>query len=435
MSALARFFHARGARITGYDKTPTALTHALQQQGMEVFYQDDPNLIPSNCQLVVYTPAVPLNTRLYKALESGGLPMMKRAKVLGMISEKIPTIAVAGTHGKTTISTMIAHIMHTAGMKFSAFLGGISANYNTNFLGSNQPDWMVVEADEFDRSFLHLSPHISVITSMDPDHLDIYGSASSMADSFSRFALQTDPRGLLILKKGLKLNQPIEARIRDYHIDQAAAHFADHIRVENGTYQARVMGLARIEELVMGLPGKHNLENALAAVAVCHQLGIDTATMARALAGFKGVRRRFEVIYRDEATVYVDDYAHHPEELKATLSSARELYPGRRITAIFQPHLFSRTRDLVQGFAESLALADELYLMEIYPARELPIPGITSEWLLNQIDMENKKIVTGEKALQALMDKSPEVLLTLGAGNIDLLVEPIKKILQKKDQQ
>lgn len=435
MSALARFFHARGALVSGYDKTPSQLTYALHQQGMQVFYQDDPDLIPEGCQLVVYTPAVPATTKLFQAVESKGLPMVKRAKMLGMISHKIPTIAVAGTHGKTTISTMIAHILHTAGIRFSAFLGGISANYNTNFLGSDHPEWMVVEADEFDRSFLHLSPQVAVISSMDADHLDIYGSASSMEESFGLFARKVSPDGLLILKQGVKLNEQVQAPVRDYHISQPAGHYADHIRIENDTYQAQIKGLAPIDRLVMGLPGKHNLENALAAIAVCHHIGVDPSAIARALASFRGVKRRFELIYRDDSRVFIDDYAHHPEELKACLNSARELFPGRKITAIFQPHLFSRTRDLAAGFAESLSLADELYLMEIYPAREQPIPGITSQWLLQQVPLEQKCLITGEQALETFIHKDVEVLLTLGAGNIDLIVEPLKKILQKKNQQ
>ncbi|MFO7977905.1 MAG: UDP-N-acetylmuramate--L-alanine ligase [Bacteroidales bacterium] len=435
MSALARFFHARGASVSGYDKTPTSLTHALHQQGMQVFYQDNPEVIPADCQLVIYTPAVPATTRLFQAIEAQGLPLIKRARILGIISEKIPTIAVAGTHGKTTITTMIAHIMRTAGMNFSAFLGGISANYNTNFLGSIAPDWMVVEADEYDRSFLQLAPQIAVISSMDADHLDIYGSTESMLDSFSLFAQKVHPEGLLILKQGLKLNQQIQAPVRDYHISHPAAHYAENIQVKNNTNQAQIKGLAPVEELVMGLAGKHNLENALAAIAVCHHIGIDTHTIARALASFKGVKRRFETIYHDDCRIFIDDYAHHPEELKASLNSARELFPGRKITAIFQPHLFSRTRDLAAGFVQSLSLADELILMEIYPAREAPIPGITSQWLLQQIPLDQKSLMTGEEVLETFIHRDIEVLLTLGAGNIDLLVEPLQKILQKKGQQ
>ncbi len=434
MSALARFFHARGAVVSGYDKTPSQLTYALHQQGMEIFYQDDPEIIPDDCQLVIYTPAVPPTTRLFQAIESKGLPLIKRARILGMISEKIPTIAVAGTHGKTTISTMIAHIMHTAQMNFSAFLGGISANYHTNFLGGNNPEWMVVEADEFDRSFLQLTPHIAVISSMDADHLDIYGSTESMLESFSLFAQKIHPEGLLILKQGLTLNQPVHAAVRDYHISRPAAHYAENIQIKNNTNQAQIKGLAPAEELIMGLAGKHNLENALAAIAVCHHIGIDIQTIVQALGSFKGVKRRFETIYRDDSTIYIDDYAHHPEELRACLSSARELFPGKKITAIFQPHLFSRTRDLAAGFAQSLMLADELVLMEIYPAREQPLPGITSQWLLQQIPHDQKSLMTGEKILETFVQRDVEVLLTLGAGNIDLLVDPLKTILKKKGQ-
>jgi UDP-N-acetylmuramate--alanine ligase len=434
MSALARHFHARGVVVSGYDRTQTALTLALQQQGMTIFHEDNPEVIPTQCDMVIYTPAVPKSTAIYQEVIKKGLPLKKRAEVLGMISAQIPTIAVAGTHGKTTISTMIAHILRTAGIDFTAFLGGISANYHTNYLGCDNPQWIVAEADEYDRSFLQLSPGIAVISSMDPDHLDIYGNAETMKESFKLFAEKVNNTGTLVLKKGIGLDQTTKAQVLTYHLTETASYYATRIRVENNRYTASVQGEINAENVHIGLPGRHNLENALAAIAVARRLGIDKETIASALSTFKGVKRRFETVFNSEPCVFIDDYAHHPEELSACIGAARELYPGRKICGVFQPHLFSRTRDLAAGFAESLAKLDELLLMEIYPARELPIEGISSEWLLELIPMENKKLVSGQELLQRVQKAPPEVLLTMGAGDIDLLVDPLRQILKEKLQ-
>lgn len=435
MSALARFFHSQGIKVSGYDKTPTALTRSLQDQGMHIFFQDDPALIPQGCQMVVYTPAVPATARLFRALQASALPMHKRAFVLGMISRDIPTIAVAGTHGKTTISTMIAHMLKTAGVPFNAFLGGISSNYQTNFLASDNPQWMVAEADEFDRSFLHLSPRLAIISSMDTDHLDIYGSPEAMLEAFSLFAQKIQPGGTLILKHGLPLPKDYMGRVISYHhLQKTAGLYAENTRVTENKYSADIRGMLNLDTLQIGLPGRHNLENALAAMAVGHLLKIPGNTIAQAMKTFRGVKRRFETIFQGKQAVYIDDYAHHPEELQASIGAARELYPGRKITGIFQPHLFSRTRDLAAGFAESLALLDELWLMDIYPAREEPIPGITSQWLLDKVSLKNKALLSAEAILEKVSQKPPEVLLTLGAGDIDLLVDPLKQILSTKFQ-
>lgn len=431
MSALARYFHAKGVKVSGYDKTPTALTNALQHQGIEVIFKDEPAMLPSESQLVIYTPAMPSDTKLFGAIQTRGIPMLKRANVLGIISQNTPTIAIAGTHGKTTISTMVAHIMQTAGIKFSAFLGGISTDYKTNFIGSNNPQWMVVEADEFDRSFLQLSPDIAVISSMDSDHLDIYGSAESMVESFGMFSRRLHPNGTLILRDGLQPPDMHPGKTKRYHLTNPVDYYTEDIRIENNSYMATIRGEVAIDNLQPGLPGRHNLENALAAIAVAHCLGISKEVIKKALNSFSGVKRRFEKVFQDNKRVYIDDYAHHPEELRACICAAKELYPGKKITGIFQPHLFSRTRDLAEGFAQSLALLDNLILMEIYPAREIPIEGINSAWLLEKIQMPNKRLASKDEILEIIAEEPVEVLLTMGAGNIDLLTEPLKNIMER----
>lgn len=430
MSGLARYFYQLGCTVIGYDKTETDLTLTLVREGITVFYQDDIELIPESFQnpsvdaLIVFTPAVPKDLKIKNYFVDKGFELYKRSQVLGFISASRFTIGVAGTHGKTTTSTMIAHILKDSGYDCSAFLGGISTNYDTNVLfGDNNV--VVVEADEYDRSFLTLHPNIAVITSADADHLDIYGDESHLIDSFKLFLDRVVEGGKSIVKVGL----PFEGDI-SYSRETSAEAYAGNIHVNDGEfYFDYSYGDIRVENIRLGIPGLHNVENAVAAITVAILLDIDMEKIVTALANFKGAKRRFEYIVRTPEHVYIDDYAHHPEELRAFLNSMRKLYPTKKLTVVFQPHLFTRTRDFVDGFAEVLGLADELLLMEIYPARELPIEGVDSSWLLNKIGIENKRVVTPQDVLDKVMAEKPELIVTVGAGDIDRLVKPLKAIL------
>jgi UDP-N-acetylmuramate--alanine ligase len=427
MSALARYFAKRGCLVAGYDKTRTELCASLEAEGISIEYHDETSLLPEAFQadstetLIVYTPAIPSNAALLNYFKDNGFSLKKRSEVLGLISEGQFCIAVAGTHGKTTTSSMIAHILKATGYDCTAFLGGIATNYNSNFLlGDN--DTVVVEADEYDRSFLALHPDIAVITSMDADHLDIYGDASQLEDSFKLFAAQLKPEGTLIVKSGL----PIATGL-SYGLNSRAEINGLNVRVEDGFFVFNfVAGEVEIDDIRMLLPGKHNVENAVAAIAVALKLGIDPLAVREALGNFKGVRRRFEYVVKSESHVYIDDYAHHPEELRACFNAVRELYPEKKLTVIFQPHLFSRTRDFADGFAEVLGTADELLLLDIYPARELPIEGVNSQMLIDKIQLENKTLCSKENAVALVQEKNPELLLTVGAGDIDTLILPLK---------
>ena len=433
MSAIARFFHEKGVNVCGYDKTPSDLTTALQKEGMKIWFEDREELLPDSLDLVIYTPAVPKNTALFRAILDRKLPIMKRAELLGLITSNMKTIAIAGTHGKTTISTLVTHILKTAGIKVSAFLGGISVNYNTNFLGEKQAEWVVVEADEYDRSFLHLKPDIALISAIDPDHLDVYGSEEALKESFGEFIKKISPGGILITRQDL--NRPLffKGKILTYHIDAMADFMISKIEVKNGKYYAAFDGLFKTQKHEMGIPGRHNLENGLGAAAIAFSLGIDVEKIMDALSTFKGVKRRFEICYQDSETIFIDDYAHHPEEIRACIQAVRELFPGKKITAIFQPHLYSRTRDLANQFSESLGLAERLWLLDIYPARELPIEGINAEMLLKKIQLNDKALVKKEEISRLLITDRPEVLLTMGAGDIDRLIPDIVKTLKRKD--
>ena len=379
MSGLARYFKKRGADVHGYDKTPTPLTDTLESENISVFFEDQVNQIPLQFKkndpgtLIIYTPAIPKDSAILEYFRSGGFSVKKRSEVLGIISKGMFTIAVAGTHGKTTTSSIIAHLLKDSGYDCSAFLGGIATNYKSNILfGENNT--MVVEADEYDRSFLTLHPDIAIITSMDADHLDIYGDAGQLTESFKLFAGQLKPGGVLVNRKDLDLEGG-----QTYAANEEADIQARNIRVEEGHFIFDFINRSStLENLQLALPGVHNIENALAAIQVALLLEIPEASIRTALANFKGVKRRFEYIVRTPGHIYIDDYAHHPEELRACLTAVRTLFPGRKLTTIFQPHLFSRTRDFASGFAEVLAMTDELILLDIYPARELPIPGITS---------------------------------------------------------
>lgn len=431
MSGLARYFKRRGCVVCGYDKTCTPLTSALMNEGIPVVFNDEVDNIPVSFMekdphtLVIYTPAIPVNSPVLNHFKSGGFVLKKRSEVLGIISKGMFTIAVAGTHGKTTTSSMIAHVLKDSGYDCSAFLGGIASNYNSNVLfGDNNT--MVVEADEFDRSFLTLHPDIAIVTSMDADHLDIYGDKSHLVESFKQFASQLKPGGTLLYRKGLDLDNG-----KTYAANVVADVQAVNVRVENGSFHFDFKnGELIIENIEMGLPGLHNIENAVAAIQVALHLQISPDKIRTALGNFKGVKRRFEYIVKSESHIYIDDYAHHPEELRACIQAVKTLYPDKKLTTVFQPHLFTRTRDFAEGFAEVLGLTDELIMLDIYPARELPIPDVNSEMILKNIDLKGKCILSKREVIDFVREQKPELLLTVGAGDIDTLIEPLKKALE-----
>jgi len=430
MSGLARYFAHLGCVVKGYDRTETELTKTLVSEGIEISYVDDVNTIDpifniSNEEtLIIFTPAIPKDSKIKHHLEEVGHTLHKRSEVLGIISESRFTIGVAGTHGKTTTSTMVAHILKDSGFDCSAFLGGISSNYDTNVLYGNN-DVVVVEADEYDRSFLTLDPNIAIVTSADADHLDIYGDASQLLTTFQMYLDRVVEGGTRIVKKGL----PFKSQI-SYSGHDVADVYASNVHVKDGEfYFDYISGDVKIEDIHLGIPGTHNVENAVAAITVARILGIADDKIKVALTNFRGVKRRFEYIVRSQSAIYVDDYAHHPEELRAFLSSMRKLYPNKKLTVVFQPHLFTRTRDFIEGFAEVLSMADRVLLMEIYPARELPIEGVNSSWLLSKITAPEKAVVTAEEVLAIAQREKLELLVTVGAGDIDKLVKPLKEIL------
>ncbi|MCU7547752.1 UDP-N-acetylmuramate--L-alanine ligase [Chitinophagaceae bacterium LB-8] len=448
MSNLARYFHAKGVPVSGYDKTPTELTKELEQSGIKIHYEENVDLAPKNPDLVVFTPAVPKDHAELVFYQENGFLVVKRSDVLGAITRESFNICIAGTHGKTTITTMIGHILRHTGYGCNAFLGGISVNYGTNFW-SSENNVCVVEADEYDRSFLKLSPDIAVITSMDADHLDIYGDEASLQQTFVEFGNRVKEGGLLVGKFGLSKLKEVTVRNKiSYSLQNGSADvFASDIQIQNGGYKYNVLwnggGLNDVE---LRIGGMHNVENSVAAMAIANYLKIDGEKIKEAVKAFKGVKRRFEYIIAPEVhqegayryPVFIDDYAHHPEELKALLKSARSLFPQRKITVIFQPHLYTRTRDFAEGFARSLSLADEVVLLPIYPARELPIEGVNSEMILADIDIEHKSIVKKEDVVswmeqyvKTLNKEFGEVIITAGAGDIDTLVQPLKKIIEQ----
>ncbi|MBU1009733.1 MAG: UDP-N-acetylmuramate--L-alanine ligase [Bacteroidetes bacterium] len=430
MSALARFYRQDGVQVAGYDRTRTQLTIELEQEGINIHYQEDIQRIPINPDLVVYTPAIPANSIELDYVKQQAYPLIKRAELLGQLSSGKFTIAVAGTHGKTSITAMIAHLLHTAGIPITAFIGGIALNFNNNLVNEPESRVMIVEADEYDQSFLQLKPDIAVVSSMDADHLDIYNHHERLIASFNAFASGIKNGGVLVHKLGLPLD--IKALSLTYSIDGHSDLRAVEVGVKEGKFAFTINGKA-IDDLTVrwGVPGRHNIENALAAVAVARVLGIDSMLIERALASFAGVRRRFEYRINTPGMVFIDDYAHHPEELKACISAVRECYPGRWLTGIFQPHLFSRTRDFMDDFARSLELLDELILLDIYPARELPIDGVTSAVLLSKVKLDKKQLCAKHELLSLVRNISPKLLLTLGAGDIDQLVEPLQNTLSK----
>ena len=431
MSGLARYFKKRGCVVCGYDKTITPLTSAMRNEGISVVYQDEEdNLKISFLEndpetLVIYTPAIPKDSKILNFFKSGGFSLKKRSEVLGIISKGMYTIAVAGTHGKTTTSSIIAHVLKDSGYDCSAFLGGIATNYDSNVLfGENNT--MVVEADEFDRSFLTLYPDIAIVTSMDADHLDIYGDHSHLVESFRQFVSQIKEGGRLIYKKGLDLHGG-----KTYSANVLADIQAVNVKIKDGSFYFDFKSADMvIENIQLGLPGLHNIENAIAAIEVALHLGIEPDKIKNALASFRGVKRRFEFILKEPKHIYIDDYAHHPEELRACILAVKTLHPDKKLTTIFQPHLFTRTRDFAEGFSEVLSMTDQLIMLDIYPARELPIEGVNSTMILDKVSINAKQILSKEQTLDYIRAKKPELLLTVGAGDIDTLIVPLKEILR-----
>jgi len=433
MSALARYFNSKNVKVSGYDKTETALTKQLTKEGIAVHYEDNLDLIDKDAQLIVYTPAVPAEHKELNYYKQNNYLIVKRSDVLGEITKSSFNICVAGTHGKTTTSTMIAHILRNSDYGCNAFLGGIAVNYDNNFW-SSENNVCVVEADEYDRSFLKLSPDVAIITAMDADHLDIYGTAEAMEQAFIDFSNKIKSNGLLISKFGLKRSNDLKASIHLHYSlqNKSADVYADSIKMNNGSYQFDiVMKDWILKDVVLNMGGMHNIENSVAAITVAHHLKIDDDKIKKAVADFKGVKRRFEYIIKNDQQVMIDDYAHHPEELRALISGAKALFNNKKCTVVFQPHLYTRTRDLADEFAASLDLADEVILLPIYPARELPIEGVSSEMILSKMKGNNKSVKTKENLLNWIKENKTELLVTAGAGDIDMLVQPIKEILTK----
>lgn len=435
MSAIARYFKFHGREVSGYDKTETVLTKQLVAEGIPVHYDDNLELAPKDADLVVYTPAIPKDHSELNFYRNNNIPLLKRSEVLGVITEGSFNICVAGTHGKTTISTMIAHLLRHTGYGCNAFLGGVAVNYNSNYW-SDTRNVCVVEADEYDRSFLRLSPDMAVISAMDPDHLDIYGTPEAMEDAYIEFSKRVKLGGWMISKHGLSRGAALESTHQlTYSLNDTGADIhAENIRMENGSYHFNVVTrLWKLDDITLNMGGLHNIENVIAAIMIAHHLGIADDKIKAAVADFRGVKRRFEYMIKTPSLVFVDDYAHHPEELRALISGARKLFPGKKCTVIFQPHLFTRTRDFAKEFAASLDLADEVVLLPIYPARELPIEGVTSNLILDQMRIENKQILDKAQVLEFIKQQHNEnwLLITAGAGDIDTLLQPIKTSIEK----
>jgi UDP-N-acetylmuramate--alanine ligase len=433
MSALARYFLSRGCSVGGYDRTPTGLTRALESAGMKVVYQDSTDGLPENPDLVVYTPAIPVTNQIFIHFQERGQEMLKRSDVLGIISSGTENICIAGTHGKTTISTMTAHLLRHSGYGCNAFLGGISSNYDTNFW-AHERKTSVIEADEFDRSFLKLSPDIAAVSAMDPDHLDIYGTPEAMEEAFIDFSRRIRPGGMLFAHKALPRLKDLQGPVTTYSLEDKGAdiHSSGPVPVD-GAYHYDVIGKGwTLKDVTLNMGGLHNVENSLVAIGIAKRLGIPDEAIRSAIADFKGVKRRFEYRLRTPRQVYIDDYAHHPEELKALILSARDMFRGKRCTVVFQPHLFSRTRDFAEGFAHSLDLADEVLLLPVYPARELPMAGVDSRLIGTKMEETHYYLDSLDAVLHWLDTNRVELLITAGAGDIDQLAEPVSYLLRKK---
>lgn len=444
MAALERYFLAQGKRVAGYDRTSTELTQALEKEGVEIAYDENPRLIPTYCQdsnntLVVYTPAIPDSHAGLQYFRAHGFEVVKRAKLLGIVTEHSQALCFAGTHGKTTTSSMAAHILEVAGVGSNAFLGGVLRNYGSNFLLSKTSPYSVIEADEFDRSFHHLSPHVAVITSTDADHLDIYGNYENYLESFAHFTQLIRPGGALIVHTGLDLQPRVQDGVKIYTYSKEEGDFhAQNVRKGGGeiTFDM-VTPSGTISNIKLGVPVDINIENAIASMAACWLIDVPAEAMIRAIASFMGPKRRFEFWLKEEGEkgqVVIDDYAHHPNELSASIKSVRDLYPGRKITVLFQPHLYSRTRDFAPEFAQALSLADEVYLLPIYPARELPIEGVSSEIILDAVTCPVKKIYSKENLINSIHLLNFDILLTVGAGDVENLLPRICEEVKKQQR-
>lgn len=443
MSALARWFLKKGVKVSGYDRTATTLTAELQKEGMQIHFDDAVASIPGEIienkdeTLVIFTPAIPKDHSEYGYLKEKNYTIMKRSEVLGLISRDYLTVAVAGTHGKTTTSSMVAHLLKTANKNMVAFLGGITTNYASNLVmnGSVSGDTIAVaEADEFDRSFLKLFPKIAIVTSADADHLDIYGDHESLLASFRDFIRQIDKDGQLIIHESIagKLASDIDHVRKNIYSMSRGQFFAGNITAKGGFFEFDLEGFGKVEHIRLGVPGFHNIENAIAASIAAWHCGVGLRTIRKGLESFSGVKRRFEFVIRHERLVFVDDYAHHPAEIEAFLRSMKSMYPRRKLTVIFQPHLYTRTRDFAEGFSKSLSLADEIFLMDIYPARELPIEGVDSDMLMKDITSPLKIRCNKNDLMEKLANTDIEIFATVGAGDIDTFVEPIRKMLKKR---
>ncbi len=440
MSALIRYFLSNGKRVGGYDKTSSDLTEQLNREGAEIHYTDDVSLIPAYCQdpattLVVYTPAVPASHTELVWFQTNGFDVMKRARVLGEITNCNRGLCVAGTHGKTTTSSMLAHLLKQSHVDCNAFLGGILKNYNSNLMLSATSDLTVIEADEFDRSFHWLNPYMAIITSADPDHLDIYGTAEAYRESFEKFTSLIRPDGCLVMRKGIDITPRLQTGVKLYTYSAADGgdFHAEDIRIGGGEIRFDFVGPdIRVKDVILGVPVSVNIENGVAAMAVAWLNGVTPAEMKAAMAGFAGPRRRFDFQLKTDRVVLIDDYAHHPAELKASILSVKELYAGRKVTGIFQPHLYSRTKDFAADFAASLSLLDELILLDIYPAREDPIPGVTSRLLFDAVTIPDKTLCRKDELIERMQTGTYDVVLMAGAGDIDRLVRPVRDLLASK---
>ncbi len=440
MSALVRYFLAKGYRVAGYDRTSSPLTDALQSEGLEIVYDESVDLIPDYCRdpkttLVVYTPAIPATHAGLVYFREHGFKVVKRAELLGLITQSSKGLCFSGTHGKTTTSSMAAHIFHESPVGCNAFLGGILRNYNSNLILSDHSPFTVIEADEYDRSFHWLHPYMAVVTATDPDHLDIYGTEEAYLESFAHFTSLIQPGGCLVIKKGIKLVPRVQegVKVYTYSARDGGDFHAGNIRVGNGTILFDFVAPdGVVADVELGVPVDINIENAVAAMAIARLNGVADDDMRRAMASFKGAKRRFEFWVKRDDRVMIDDYAHHPDELKASIRSVRALYPGRKLTVIFQPHLYSRTRDFAPQFAEALSMADQVILLDIYPARELPIPGVTSQLIFDRITCRDKELCLREKLLERIKECNFDILLTMGAGDIDRLLPDIASIVEAK---
>ena len=440
MSALVRYFLAKGYPVAGYDKTPSELTEKLLAEGAEIVYDESVSLIPSYCRdarstLVVRTPAVPDTHAGLSYFRENGFTIVKRAELLGLITRSSQGLCFAGTHGKTTTSSMAAHIFHQSGIGCNAFLGGILKNYDSNLILDNKSPYSIIEADEYDRSFHHLSPYMAVITATDPDHLDIYGTREAYLESFSHFTSLIRPGGCLVMHKGIAATPRTQegVKVYEYAGNEESDFYARNIRIGNGEIVFDfVTPREVIPDISLGVPVQINIENGVAAMAIAWLNGIPAEAIRQAMASFKGAKRRFDYWLKTDKCVLIDDYAHHPDEIRASIQSVRALYPDKKISAIFQPHLYSRTRDFAGDFAKALSLLDELILTEIYPAREQPIPGVTSQIILDQVTCKEKELCEKKMLLEKIKERNFEVLITLGAGDIDRLLPDIKAILETK---